>query len=316
MNPRGQRRLWKSLALVGCIGGVLALATAASRHIFETPGDSETGAHPVPQVENPATSPANDTNAQFRVASLEGTVETLHAGQWYTVQAGDQIATTDILRTARGGRAILRRGSTEIEIKENVDIRLDQVTAQTPRFDVLRGAITASVTDPKEELQITARGAQARNEGSARFIVALDLRGQVRVAAMTGAVRFSNAGAQVSLGAGEESVAAPGESPMPPQAIPDELVLSVFWPDDARPERSAPLAGQVAPSTRVMVNGHDVPVDNTGKFHAPVDLAVGPNNVRVEAEDILGRKKSVTHMVDRVPRAPTLETKKGPLWEP
>jgi hypothetical protein len=263
------------------------------------------------------------------VSALEGPVETYHRGQWYAVQAGDLLSLEDVLRTRAGGRAILRRAGVKLEIRQNVDVRLDALAARAARFDLLRGGnVSAAVRSADESVAIAARHTEAKNLGPARFVVSVGAEGLVYVAASEGQVRFTAAGKAVAVAAGQGSSALPGEAPRPAEALPDELFLSVFWPEPptARLGPGAPptplgpaqLRGATHPSTRVRVNGVEAPVGPDGAFAVPVELAPGDNRLLVEAEDLVGRTRSLTRVVRKPARpaaAPTLERQAGELWK-
>src|SRR5262245_44366456 len=119
-------------AIAAIVAATLAVATLVSQRFFEHPRNE-----PAPRP-NEATEAAPG-QAPFRVGAIEGAVEALHNGQWYVVQAGDLLSLQDVIRTPKGSRTLLRRGTVEIEVREGVDIRLDSLAAETASFDLLRG---------------------------------------------------------------------------------------------------------------------------------------------------------------------------------
>ena len=302
-------------ALLAAVGGVLAAATAVSRHFFEQP--AEDARRTVARRHADAGRHARPDNL-FLVGQLEGTVEALHKNQWMVVMAGDRLSAEDVLRTGPGARAVLRRRDSELVVEENIDVRLNKLAAQTASFALLRGGtLVASVGAANEELQITAEGTSAVNEGVARFAVSRAPAGHVSVAVLKGAALFDARGQQVRVTAGTESIAPPGRAPSEPAPIPEEILLSVFWPSDEEPnlaERTQ-IRGQVRPSSRVKVNGADAPISADGKFSASVPLVVGANRVQVDARDITGRKKSVSRVVRRTAKAPALEPADEEIWK-
>jgi len=78
----------------------------------------------------------------------------------------------------------------------------------------------------------------------------------------------------------------------------------------------AKIKGKAQPSSRVNVNGVETEVDATGTFRASVPLKIGKNHLQVDAEDILGRTKSVDKEVVRASHPPTLEPTDQELWNP
>jgi Glucodextranase, domain B len=302
------RRAIATGALVTAVAGTLVAASIVSRQFFEGPSRNTPPHHP--QV-----APAVPALTLFRVASIEGAVEALHNGQWYVVQAGDLLPLQDIIRTNKAAKALLRRGSTEIEVREDVDIRLDKLAQDTASLAMLRGnAVVASVEAPNEAVEITAGGTRSQNKGPSRWVVEQGVGG-VTVGTIKGEVLFSARDKQVTVRAGQESTARPDEPPSEPEAIPEELLLSVMWPELEHSEAQAQLQGKVRSSSRVKVNGVDAPVRADGRFAASVPLGVGPNKVEVEAQDILGRKKAVSKTLRRPPPSPTLEPTDEELWK-
>lgn len=318
MKPSGQRgRILGAAAMVAAVGGVLTAATAVSRHFFEQPAIDE-GQQRLRRGHQHDEERRQNPESLFLVAQLEGQVEALHRGTWVVVMAGDRLSTEDVLRTKRGARAVLRRRDTEVEVSENVDIRLDELADKTASFGVLRGGnVVASVGAADERVQITALGTRAVNEGVARFAVFAAPGGHVSVAALKGNVLFDAQGRRVRVPQGNESTAPPGRQPGDPSPIPEELLLSVYWPPPEEPivEERAEISGKVRPSSRVKVNGEEASMAGDGRFSAVVPLQVGPNRVEVEARDIAGRKKAVNRVVRRTARAPTLEPADEELWK-
>ncbi len=300
------------VVVVFIVASVLLLATAMSRRFFEQrspemPAGLSRVAPVVPE------SPAN----LFRVTALQGVVEAFQNGQWYIVRPGHLLSTKDVVRTAVGARAILRRGSVELELRDNMDLRLDDLEKETAQVGLLRGGkVSASVADGKEHVEITARHTKTANIGAARFVVSVTPTGKVNVASSEGAARFSAKGKDVVVSSGTTSTAMPDEAPSDPEPIPQELLLSVIWPDDDRLDNLARVKGRAQASSRVSVNGVETEVGADGTFRAVVPLKIGKNRVQVDAEDILGRNKTVDKVVTRAAPPPALEPTGQELWNP
>ncbi len=304
------RRLLTTGTLLVAIASIFVVASMVSSRVFEP---SAVLSAPLPRAEAPTTTVGASL---FRVAAIEGPTETYHNGQWYVVQAGDSLSLQDVIRTPRGSRALLRRGSAEIEVKENVDIRLDQLAETTATFDVLRGGnVTANVGQAKEILEISAGQARTVNQGTARWVVSLGPTGRVSVAATKGEVRFSAAGRAVALTAGTESVAGAGQGPSQPEQIPEDLLLSVVWPELGARSARTTIVGKVSPSSRVKLNGIEADVQADGRFTVSPGVAVGPNRWDFSVEDINGRKKTLSHTAQRPAPTPVLETTGEVLWK-
>jgi hypothetical protein len=313
MNLTGkQRRAVYTTAVIATVAGTLFVASLVSRQFFES-GVREHA--PVPSLASAeAAKPATSTS--FRVAAIEGPIEAFHNERWYVVQAGDLLALTDVIRAPRGSRALLRRGATEIEVREGVDIRLDSLAAETASFGLLRGGnVVANVGGNGESLAITANETRSESRGTARWVVSLAPDGRVSVAASKGEIRFSAKGKEVPVVEGTQSTAMPGEAPGDAERIPEDLLFSVIWPEVERAEATTEITGKVSPASRVMVNGVEATVSRDGSFVTSVPLKVGTNRVKVEAESITGQKRNVDRVIRRAAPGPTLESTGEDLWK-
>jgi hypothetical protein len=311
-DPRRWQARRFQLTVLALVAMVLVLASLLSRRFFEqrTP-EMPAGLSPVAPV-----IPEPDTR-YFRVTALQGEVEALQNGQWYLVRAGHLLSIKDVVRTRPGARVVLRRGSVELELQGNMDLRLDELEKETARVWLLRGGkVSASVAGTGELVEITARHTKTANIGAARFVVSMSSSGKVNVAASEGAARFSAKGKEVVVPGGSVSTAMPDEAPGDPEPMPQEILLSVVWPADDRLDGEATVKGKAQASSRVAVNGVEAEVAADGTFHAAVPLKIGKNRVEVEAEDVAGRTKSIDKMVTRAAPAPALVPLEQELWNP
>jgi hypothetical protein len=309
---RRYRALGLPFAVLAIVAAIFTGAMVLSRTYFEVrEPEIPPGLTPIQPVGEDRESPL------FRVTHLQGEAETLQNGQWYVVRAGQLLSTKDVLRTKSGARATLRRGSMELELPDNTDVRLDDLVKATARVGLLRGRrLSASVGNETDQLEITARNTRARNLGAARFIVSMTETGKVSVAAKEGSARFEAKGKMVTLAPGNTSTAEPDEAPGDPEPIPPELLLSVIWPEDDRVVDEGVIHGMVNPSTQININGRLANVERDGAFSLKVPLKTGKNRIQVEAEDIVGRKKTVEKTVIRTVPAPILEPSGDELWNP
>jgi predicted secreted protein len=311
VRKRFQAARFQIVVLV-LVASVLLIATMVSRRFFEDrKPEMPAGLSPVAPV-------TPESNASlFRVTGLQGDVEALQNGQWYVVRAGHLLSTKDVVRTKPGARAMLRRGSVEIELRDNMDLRLDDLEKETARVGLLRGGkVSASVSGDNEHVEITAAHTKTSNVGAARFVVSLSPSGKVNVATSEGAARFAGKGKEVIVPSGSASVALPDQAPTDPEPIPQELLLSVIWPEDDRLDGQAKIKGKAQPSSKVNVNGVETEVGPDGAFRATIPLKVGKNHVQIDAEDIIGRTKIVDRVVTRAAPAPTLVPSNQELWNP
>lgn len=314
--PNVPRRLLSTVALAGAVAAVLIVATVFSRYFFERPVPRP--AAPILKGRPILGPPEGGQPNLFRVAAIEGRVLVLYRGQWSLVAAGDYLSLQSELRTVGQSRAMLRRRGAEIEVRENVQIRLGELADQTARIDLLSGEqVRAAVAEAGQTVEIGAEETATRNLGPARWVVSVGNRGRVHVAAGAGKVGFKAQGQEVTVQQGEESFAPRGNTPSEPRPIPAELLLSVFWPEPRQVADDNPtVRGKTRPSSQVRINGIPVPVDEEGRFAAPVSLQVGNNALSVEAQDVDGRRKKTETVIKRDPQAPLLEPAKEDLWKP
>jgi hypothetical protein len=300
------------LAVLGLVVVVLLLASLMSRRFFEDrKPEMPAGLSPVPPVITESESKL------FRVTTLQGEAEAYQNGQWYLVRAGHLLSAKDVIRTKSGARAMLQRGSVEIELRDNMDLRLDVLEKETAHVGLLRGGrVSASVAGTNEHVEITASHTKTSNVGAARFVVSVSPSGKVNVATSEGLARFSAKGKDVLVPGGSVSTALPDQAPTDPEPIPVQLLLSVIWPEDDRVGSQAKVRGKAQASSRVLVNGFEADVGLDGTFQSNVPLKIGKNHVQVEAEDIAGRSKTVDKIVTRPAPLPTLETSDQELWNP
>jgi hypothetical protein len=311
-DERRQQARRFQIAVLVLVVLLLVLASLLSRRFFEQrKPEMPAGLSPVLPL-----APEPDTK-YFRVTALQGEVEALQSGQWYLVRAGHLLSTRDIVRTRPGARAVLRRGGVELELQGNMDLRLDDLEKETARVGLLRGGkVSANVAGNDEHVEITARHTKTANVGAARFVVSLSPTGKVSVAASEGAAKFSGAGKDVIVPGGSVSTALPDRAPGDPEPMPQEILLSVVWPEDDRLDSQGRIKGRAQASSRVMVNGVETEIDADGSFRAAVPLKIGKNRVQVEAEDIAGRSRAVDKVVTRAAPAPALVPSDKELWNP
>ncbi|HET6282851.1 MAG TPA: hypothetical protein VFH73_17940 [Polyangia bacterium] len=314
MNPRRATEKYAGFVLLALgLAAALYGATRVSRALFERPAASSAS------IPTPALTGAQarvETNL-FQVTDALGQVDAYRDGRWIAVQKGDFLSLQDVVRTVPGANAVLRLGgSMEIELREKVEIRLDRLSRAGASVDLRRGKVVARVGDPSENLAITARETQTSNEGPARFVVMAAENGAVSVAATTGRARFAAGGKTVTLAEGTQTTAEPGRAPADPEKIPEDVLLSVVWPDGERHGEQAAINGQVGPSSLVTVNGTPVAVSPDGRFAAAIPLREGSNVVNVEAEDLSGRRKQSTSTLLRPStRPPKLAPVPSQLWK-
>jgi hypothetical protein len=312
MNPRARRSFSGfQVAVIVLVIAILVGATLLSRFFFERRRPEMPAGLPSPSPRAPLAEPS-----QFRVSALAGNVEAFQNGQWYVARAGHLLSSKDVVRTHGESHVLLRRGSIEIDVRDNMDLRLDRLEEATTKLGLLRGGrVSASVGKDNEKLEIEALDTLTTNVGAARFAVSVAPSGKVSVTAAEGAARFAAHGKQVVVRKGNESTAFPGAAPSDPEPIPEQLLLSVIWPEDDKAEAVSKIRGRASPSSRVRVNGEETPVAPDGTFLARVQVAEPRTRVHVEAEDVTGRQKTVDKVLHPAPRAPALQNSGDELWK-
>jgi len=254
----------------------------------------------------------------FQVTEATGRVEAQRGGQWVLIVAGDVLTQDNLVRTGLG-RAILKLGgTTEIELRDHVEIRLDSISRAGASLDLRRGKVVANVSRSGGKVAITSAATRTANEGTApaRFIVTADEHGRVAVATTEGSALFESAGRSVTVKAGRSTRADPGQPPADPEKISEEVFLSVAWPIGERREDKVPVTGRVEPGSVVRVNGIGADIDGAGHFTTSVPVRVGQNPVEVEVEDITGRTRREERDVRRISiLPPELVPVPAELWK-
>ena len=314
-----RRRSFAGLALLTLVTLALLLgASRLSRRWFERPaGRPETSPAPVAtRAAGPTGEGAGDTSL-FRVVGSDGEVEAFRDGRWNPIQRGDLLTPQDVLRTAPGARAVLRVGaSSEIELREKVEIKLERLSGTGAIIDLRRGKVEARVARAGDNITIGASETRTSNDGPARYVVMADeTSGRVSVAAIEGIARFASGGKEVIVTQGTESRSERGGVPADPEKISQDVLMAVVWPEGERHEAKATIAGRVRPSSAVNVNGASLAVAPDGRFTISVPMREGPNQFRIEAEDIVGRKRSdAATLVRSVAQQPELTPVRSKLW--
>jgi hypothetical protein len=301
------------------VGAVVVIGLGIAAYRFSRPlRSSQRAAVGVrPGVSGPAVLRPEVESRIFQVSEATGRVEAKRGGKWVLVVAGDVLTQDDLVRTGVG-RAILKLGgTTEIELRERVELRLDSISRAGASVDLRRGRVVATVGRAGSNVTVTAARTRTANQGGApaRFVVTADERGRVAVAATQGEAQFESAGRTVRLAAGTTSSAEPGQAPVDPEKISEDVFLNVTWPaGDRRGDRVA-VSGRTTPGALVRVNGAPAEVDANGAFMAAVPVRVGGNSVEVEAEDAAGRSKVERREIRKIPtKAPLLSPVKTELW--
>jgi len=294
------RQVWSVLLVIAIIS-LAVMALRYSRPLTSRPRmvPSPAVAPPVPR---PTTAFLPEVESQnYQVSEASGRVEVRRGAIWTLVNTGDVLTKDDLIRTGIGRAVMNLAGGTELEIRDRVELRLDSISRAGASVDLRRGKLTAS-TPGGRSIAIKAAHTQTTNQSDkpARIIVTADGQGRVAVAATKGAANFQAAGRTVIVPAGRETRAEPGGPPLNPEAIAEEVLLTVAWPAGERHEERLAVQGTAKPGSLVRVNGAAASVDREGHFSASISLHDGPNPVDVEAEDAVGRLRRERREVRKV----------------
>ena len=296
------RAIWSGGALAIC------LAIACGRAQDRAPAAAAPARAPAPA---PPKAPALAT-----VTASRGQVERQRgaAGQWAQVREGDQLGSSDALRTF-AGEADLAVEGVRLRLHESSGVLLRAVDPRRLRARV-RGSVESEVAPGKGslDLEVEESDAVAHSDGG-HFYITADGRGVIAVAAVTGSVHLTSAGKSVEVQQGEVSRVVAAAAPAQPIEALRRVLLSVEWPRDKETNRARlPVSGRVDSGSRVFVQGQPVPVEPGGAFRAEVPLRKGRQKIAVVTIDALGRRKASESFVLRDDSLPDVKVKKK-LWQ-
>jgi hypothetical protein len=232
------------------------------------------------------------------VVAVEGMVNrAASAGEWSPLAVGQLLDVDDAVQTREDSQVTLKVGDeSTIEVAENAEVRVREVSESVQRFGLIRGRISADYKgDGKRVLRVENEDGSAVAEVKREGVFSvLNTGTTVAVATETGVVDLSAAGETVLVGAGTQAVVRGGK-PSRPTAIPVDLLLRVVDPG-CRTQRESVIAinGRTTPGSNVRVNNVAAEVRSDGKFSARVPLNVGRNRIVVVTEDVMGRVKRRT----------------------
>jgi hypothetical protein len=321
-GERASSRPVTTRALIALIGGaalVAVLVVIAFRLSRPLGGAPRAGSTPAPAAAVSPRAVIPDVESRiFQVTEATGRVEAQRGGKWVLIVAGDVLTQDDLVRTGNG-RAILKLGgTTEIELRDRVEVRLDSISRAGASVDLRHGRVVAHVGRAGGNVAITAARTRTANQGvlPARFVVTADERGRVTVATTEGSAVFESAGRSISVPAGTATRADPGQAPIDPEKISEDVFLAVAWPTGDRRTDRVPVTGRAAPGSLVHVNGAEATVDGNGRFSASVSLQVGQNPIEVDVEDLAGRFKTERREIRKIPtKGPELAPVPTELWK-
>lgn len=235
------------------------------------------------------------------LVDLDGGVTLTRGGGGGDLAApGAVLAPDDHLTTGIDGRASLRLGDeTTITVGPTSSLEIAAVDAAGVTLELEGGALSATVRSDSGAVRVGSRG---RSVVATHAVFDVGVDGEVlQVAVSEGDVSLS--GTDVTrVGAGQQVwvVDRHGEVGQ----IPEELLLAVEWPTEARARRESwTVEGTTAPAARVRIRGGqetvEVVADAKGAFRGTIALTEGENQVVVESTDLLGRRTEVPGVLVR-----------------
>lgn len=274
---------------------VLALVTAAylaQRLLFAPQAELSTGVSSAAAVQ----SPARQERQRILVHEVRGQVEFRRGdGPWRPLHRSEELNQHDEIRTSVQARALIELGpSVTVELAPRTQVNIAELSATLSRVRLQDGRIASTVQQSEGfrfRVQVQGSGAVAETEAG-RFTVMRRGSGPVAVAAEEGSVSVAAAGTRVEVGAGEQSLVVGGLAPTPPSRIPTSLLLKLGRPPPSRQRATeARVTGQTTPGAALLINGEVAPVAGNGEFSITVALHQGENEIVVEVEDVVGRRK-------------------------
>jgi hypothetical protein len=279
------------------LAGVLVVLGVVIERVFMTPhGDSASlNGYSTANGANSANSKRTATLASTLV--IEGTVEHRSpGGPWRRLGIGETVGIDDEVRTGSSSRARLQLGSqVTVELADNTNINVAQLSETLSRIRLHDGRVVSEVRATNGFLfRVQVQGNNSQAEASAgRFGVLRRNGNPATFAAEQGSVTVTGAGQSVTLKQGEQTVVADNEAPSAPTKLPNSLLLKLGKPPPSRlRERQVQVTGETSPGAVVTVGTNVVAPNETGQFKSTVALIDGPNEIRVQVEDVAGRKQT------------------------
>lgn len=234
-----------------------------------------------------------DKHLEVKVLKVTGLVERGGGGQWELLRVGDVLNRDSVIRSREGGAVLALGEKAQIDVTENSQFRVGELSSKLSRVRLEGGRIEARVHGGKNgQLAVEVMGSDTVAQASdGEFAVMRADDTQVTVASRKGAVEVAAQGKRVIVDEGQLSVVEPQLPPSIPQKIPPSLFLKI-GNKLARQTRETHVVvkGETAVGAIVSVNGVVVSAKN-GSFSAKIPLNEGENEIAVTATDALGRRQ-------------------------
>lgn len=243
-------------------------------------------------------------HGQLRLTEVEGEVKVERSAEPLDAGRGTVLRPDDRLETGASGRAVVSLGAqTHIKIGPASALQVVSVDEAGVSIELENGALQATVRPESGAVRVASRG-RAVLATSGQFAVGVRSDGGgegdvMQISATQGSLSLSGLDAS-RLDEGEQAVIVDRHAEVGP--VPEELLLAVEWPQEARTRAEATtVSGRTQPGARVTLAGafgvKTVTADVDGRFVADLPLAEGDNPIEVYAIDVLGHRATVEGML-------------------
>jgi hypothetical protein len=246
---------------------------------------------------------------QLTLSELVGEVHVDRPGGEALVAEGAELQASDRVGTGAEGQAVLSIGrDTHIRVGPNSSLQVLAVDDAGVSLELEGGALQATVRPESGGVRLSNRGREVLATNSEFSMGVTDELLQVSVS--KGALSLSGTN-QTRIEEGQQAIVVDRHAEVGP--IPEELLLAVDWPQEARTRAEVTrVTGTTQPGAKVTLSGtfgtRTVTADAQGVFRAELPLSEGDNPIEVRAVDIFGRKITVEGMLQtRDTRGPSFQ---------
>jgi hypothetical protein len=280
--------------LFACV--LVTLGLAVEHLVMTPPKDSVSpNGHRTTDSANAANSKRRATMAT--TLDAEGAVEHRTPGEtWRPLGIGEAVGIDNEVRTGPSSRARLQLGSqVTVELADNTGINVAQLSETLSRVLLQDGRVVSEVRAAEGfRFRVQVQGNNSQAETSAgRFGVLRRSGTPAAFAAEQGSVTVTGAGRSVTLQQGEQTFVADNDVPSAPTKLPSSLLLKLGRPPPSRLRaRQVQVSGETSPGTIVTIGTTVTAPNESGQFKSTVALVDGPNEIRVQVEDVAGRRQT------------------------
>jgi hypothetical protein len=246
---------------------------------------------------------------QLTISELAGEVHVERPGSEPVVAEGTELQASDRVGTGALGQAVLSIGrDTHIRVGPNSSLQVLAVDDAGVSLELEGGALQATVRPESGGVRLSNRGREVLATNSEFAMGVTDELLQVSVS--RGSLSLSGTN-QTRIEEGQQAIVVDRHAEVGP--IPEELLLAVDWPQEARTRAEITrVTGTTQPGAKVTLAGtfgtRTVTADAQGVFVAELPLSEGDNPIEVRAVDIFGRKITVEGMLQtRDTRGPSFQ---------